>query len=65
MKSHDDLRQIEQLAYRLWEKEGCPPGRALANWLKAEKLVADEEFLKQELLTEEAEGGLVPKPPKP
>lgn len=62
MESHAKLRKIELLAYQLWEKEGCPPGRALVNWLRAEKQISDEEFLEEELLTEEAEGGVVPKP---
>jgi hypothetical protein len=61
MKSHDDLRQIERLAYRLWEKEGRPPGRALINWLKAEKLLSEDKFLEHELEVEVEEGGLVPK----
>jgi hypothetical protein len=62
MTSHEDIRKIELLAYRLWEKEGCPPGRALINWLKAEKQLSEKAFLEEELLTEEAEGGLVPRP---
>jgi 2-amino-4-hydroxy-6-hydroxymethyldihydropteridine diphosphokinase len=63
MDVHEQLQKIERLAYKLWEKEGCPPGRALANWLIAEKQLSDKAFLEQEILTEEAEGGVVlPKP---
>jgi 2-amino-4-hydroxy-6-hydroxymethyldihydropteridine diphosphokinase len=63
MDSHQQLQKIERLAYKLWEKEGCPPGRALVNWLIAEKQLSDKAFLEQEILTEESEGGVVlPKP---
>ena len=61
MTSHEHLEKIEQLAYRLWEKEGRPQGRALANWLKAERLLSDDAFLQHELDVEAEEGGLVPK----
>jgi hypothetical protein len=61
MNYHDHLREIEKLAYHLWEKEGRPPGRALTNWLKAERLLSDDEFLKHELEVEVEEGGIVPK----
>ncbi len=28
--------RIRELAYKMWEKAGCPPGRDLDHWLKAE-----------------------------
>ena len=69
MDQHDRIREIEALAYHLWEREGRPPGRALTNWLRAERLLSDDVFLEQELLTETAEGGIVPRtqvlPPSP
>jgi 2-amino-4-hydroxy-6-hydroxymethyldihydropteridine diphosphokinase len=58
----EQMLKIERLAYTLWEKDGCPPGRALADWLRAEKQLSEKEFLENELEVEEAEGGLVPKP---
>ena len=61
MDYRDHLQEIEKLAYRLWEREGRPPGRAMANWLKAERMLSDEAFLEQELETETFEGGIVPK----
>jgi hypothetical protein len=61
MNSRENIGEIERLAYRLWEKEGRPHGHALTYWLKAEKMLSDEAFLEQELDTEVAEGGLVPK----
>jgi hypothetical protein len=60
MDQHDRIREIEALAYHLWEREGCPPGRALTNWIRAERLLSDDVFLQQELQTEVFEGGIVP-----
>jgi hypothetical protein len=69
MTSREHLGTIEQLAYKLWEREGRPEGRALAYWLKAERLLSDEAFLKNELEVEVEEGGIVPQtqilPPSP
>ena len=62
MDYRDHLQKIEKLAYKLWEREGCPEGRALAFWLKAEKLLSDDAFLENELEVEVEEGGIVPKP---
>lgn len=33
---HDE--EVKVIAYRLWEDEGRPEGRALDHWLKAETL---------------------------
>ena len=30
---------IRRKARELWEKDGCPPGRDMEYWLKAEKIV--------------------------
>jgi hypothetical protein len=69
MDQHDRIREIELLAYHLWEREGRPPGRALTNWIRAERLLSDDAFLEQELKTEVFEGGIVPRtqilPPSP
>jgi 2-amino-4-hydroxy-6-hydroxymethyldihydropteridine diphosphokinase len=67
--SREDVGRIEQLAYKLWEREGRPEGQALAYWLKAEHLLSDDNFLEHELDVEVEEGGIVPKtqelpPPK-
>ena len=59
--SHEHLREIEQLAYKLWEREGRPEGRATTNWVKAERLLSNDAFLKHELEVEVEEGGIVPK----
>ena len=31
--------EIRKIAYELYEKSGCIPGRDLENWLEAEKIV--------------------------
>jgi hypothetical protein len=36
-------KQIRQLAYAIWEKEGCPQGRADAHWRMAEKFLEEQE----------------------
>src|SRR3990172_13197735 len=32
-------QEIEKVAYELWEKGGCLPGREIENWLEAEQIV--------------------------
>lgn len=32
-------QEIEKVAYELWEKCGCLPGREIENWLEAERIV--------------------------
>jgi hypothetical protein len=40
----DDFEErVRKRAYRLWQDEGCPPGRAEAHWDQARELVAIEE----------------------
>ena len=42
----DDLEErVKRRAYRLWQEEGCPEGRADVHWEKARELVAIEENL--------------------
>jgi hypothetical protein len=33
----DRQRQVEQIAYRIWQEEGCPHGRHEEHWRQAEK----------------------------
>jgi hypothetical protein len=35
--------RIRQRAYRIWQEEGCPEGRADAHWDMASELVAIED----------------------
>jgi hypothetical protein len=62
MDYRDHLQKIEKLAYKLWEREGRPEGRAMTNWLRAEKMLSDDAFLEHEIEVEEEEGGLVRTP---
>jgi hypothetical protein len=39
-----DRRDIETLAYFIWEKQGCPSDRAMEHWLEAEYLVYTHAF---------------------
>jgi hypothetical protein len=33
----DRQQHVEQIAYRIWQEEGCPPGRHEDHWRRAEK----------------------------
>jgi hypothetical protein len=35
--------RIRDLAYRLWEQDGCPAGRELEHWLEAERRLSAEQ----------------------
>jgi hypothetical protein len=50
---HDD--KVRVIAYRLWEQEGRPDGRALDHWPKAEALWDDEQQF-EEHLAKDVEG---------
>ncbi|EZP74367.1 hypothetical protein BV96_00455 [Sphingomonas paucimobilis] len=40
----DDRHEaVKARAYRIWEEEGCPPGRDEDHWLRAEQAIAAEE----------------------
>jgi hypothetical protein len=34
--------QVRRLAYSIWEEEGCPDGRNVEHWLKAEAILQTE-----------------------
>jgi Protein of unknown function (DUF2934) len=46
---------VRSIAYRVWEEEGCPEGRALDHWLKAEALWNEEQEF-EEHLAKDVEG---------
>ena len=53
MMHHDEA--VKVIAYRIWEEEGRPDGRALEHWLKAEALWdGEQEF--EEHLAKDVEG---------
>ena len=35
--------EIRQVAYKLWQEEGCPDGYDLQHWLKAETVWLEEK----------------------
>ena len=40
MGTNDNIGyEIAKVAYELWEKRGCLPGRDLENWLEAERII--------------------------
>jgi hypothetical protein len=64
----DQLQAVRERAYFLWEREGCPEGRALDHWhqaLTVEAGTEDEEKVLAgrtdadipEMLTKEVPGG--------
>ncbi len=34
-------QQVREIAYRLWQEEGCPEGEALRHWFKAKALLSE------------------------
>jgi DUF2934 family protein len=38
--------EIRQVAYRLWQEEGCPDGYDVQHWLKAETISLEEKRTK-------------------
>lgn len=38
--------EIRQVAYKLWQEEGCPDGYDLQHWLKAETICQQEKLSK-------------------
>jgi hypothetical protein len=38
-------KKVRERAYKIWQEEGCPEGRAEVHWDKARELVAIEENL--------------------
>jgi hypothetical protein len=37
MNTQPDPRAVRDLAYRLWERRGCPEGEDQADWFEAER----------------------------
>lgn len=49
------LQLIRETAYDLWEKAGCPEGRAHDFWLEAEKIVDSRAAREGDLVDLESE----------
>jgi DUF2934 family protein len=56
----DREQRIRDIAYRLWEEEGCPPDRAEQHWEKAERIVAEEEAERAGFMRREEEAQAKP-----
>lgn len=56
--------RVRRHAYRLWEEEGCPEGRADVHWDKARELVAieDNQKLTTQPLGPAESSGILPEP---
>ena len=46
--SHPDHSLVAARAYEIWQREGCPDGRAMEHWLRAEVEVAGASSLASE-----------------
>lgn len=44
----DQQRDIEMLAFFIWERNGRPEGRALEHWLEAEYLILTGWFIEKD-----------------
>jgi hypothetical protein len=56
-------RMISEAAYFLAEKRHFQPGRALSDWLEAERQVREAFTLEQEIQIEKAPSAQAPSPP--
>jgi hypothetical protein len=58
MDQHNQI--ISDRAYRIWESEGCPDGRALEHWLRAEReiLVESNDDTQPELTDSQDKEGI-------
>jgi DUF2934 family protein len=63
-QTHDDDQATREMAYRLWESEGRPEGKALDHWLRAEPEGEEEKIMAGRpdanlpaLLTKDVPGG--------
>jgi hypothetical protein len=52
----DRQRQVEQIAYRLWQEEGCPHGRHEDHWRQAEKVFHADKPIRGAILDEPNRG---------
>jgi hypothetical protein len=52
----DRQTQVEQIAYRLWQEEGCPPGRQQEHWWQAQKKFHADKPIRGAILNNPKEG---------
>ena len=43
-------QRVRERAYDIWQKAGCPDGKSVEHWLRAEaEIAAEEQGLEQEI----------------
>jgi hypothetical protein len=42
--------QIRELAYYIWQKEGCPEGKATEHYFRAKQMLEAEESMAQNII---------------
>lgn len=53
MKGFWHEQRVRERAYEIWQKAGCPEGKAVEHWLQAEaEITAEEQGLEQEIALE-------------
>jgi hypothetical protein len=60
----DSDEKIRELAYFLWQQEGCPDGKDTEHYFRAKKILEDQEFIPSEAI-EIVSAECVPVTPKP
>jgi hypothetical protein len=55
----DRQRQVEQIAHRLWQEEGCPHGRQEDHWRRAEKEFHADKPIRGAVVGDPKEGQLL------
>jgi hypothetical protein len=55
----DRQRQVEQIAHRLWQEEGCPHGRQEDHWRQAEKEFHADKPIRGAVVDDPKEGQLL------
>lgn len=54
----DDVeKRVQQRAYEIWEREGCPEGREADHWALAKEEIAIEDNQSQALMPNPSQGG--------
>ena len=50
-------KRVQQRAYEIWEREGCPEGREADHWALAKEEIAIEDNQSQALMPNPSQGG--------
>lgn len=52
---HDRELRLKEIAFLIWEEEGCPPGQAERHWRMAESALRQEEAERTQRKIDEGE----------